>query len=157
MTTFKVGRIRKTNSRKIDVIRNVTCGKRGMIEKQSPLPNIYRPLFDSETSSEKIAANQIYCFISKFSVCKSFKALMMIRYSCQWLPSSVTSVPLLVQRTKNGIGVKISWRMEGEKKRSLSFSFPSSPASFLFLPPPHASHWHTQAYSVERGWSLVLY
>ena len=44
----------------------------------------------------------------------------------------MTSVPLLVQRTKNGIRVKIRWRMEGEKKRSLSFSFPSFPASFLF-------------------------
>lgn len=47
--------------------------------------------------------------------------------------------------------------MEGEKKRSRSFSFPSSSASFLFLPPPHASHWLTQAFSVQRGWSLALY
>ena len=80
---------------------------------------------------------------------------MMIRYSCQWLPSSVTSVPLLVQRTKNGIGVKISWRMEGEKSGLAPFLSHRPPRAFFFASALCFSIAHTGLFSGE-GLELIL-
>ena len=75
----------------------------------------------------------------------------MISYSCQGLPSSVTSVPLLVQRTKNGIRVKISCMEDGKREKAVSLLFfPIVPGELsFFASAPRFPLAHTGLFSGE--------
>ena len=84
----------------------------------------------------------------------------MIRYSCQDL--SIASLfcdfcALTGNEKRMQFALKLAEEWKERKSGLAPFLSHRPPRAFFFLPPPHASHWLTQAFSVERGWSLVLY